>query len=81
MESPYITLTLEVSGTDDNAMQAFHDELRQWLWRWTPKLAYGELRIAYQDQDQINQDAQLEPDTIADDERYERMSGVPTWRA
>lgn len=69
MEQPYITLTLEVSSTDDTVMQILHRELQEKLWGWTSYLAYGELRIAYQDQAQIDQDATLEPDTICHDER------------
>jgi type VI protein secretion system component Hcp len=61
MEQPYITVTLEVSGYEEALLSRMHDHLRQCLRDWYPSLSYGEVRIAYQDQEQRDQDAQLEP--------------------
>lgn len=61
MGDAYITITLELSGYAEGELTAIHEHLRTLLRVWKPALAYGELRIAYQDQEQIDEDAQLEP--------------------
>lgn len=57
----YITITLELSGYDEGLLLALHDELRQCLRAHAADISYGELHIAYQDQEQRGQDAHLEP--------------------
>lgn len=61
MDTPYITVTLEVSGYSDAVMTDLHTHLRDCLREWHPFLSYGELHIAYQDQDQIEDDATVTP--------------------
>ena len=64
----YITVTLELSGEDDEALSEAHANLRDLLALWRDQLTYASLTIAYQDQAQIAQDAQVEVDP-RDDER------------
>lgn len=62
MDNAYITITLELSGDAEEELTAIHEQLRTLLRLWKPVLAYGEVRIAYQDQEHIHKDAQLESD-------------------
>ena len=61
METPYITLTLELGGTDEYAMLELHEGLRHILQAWTHALTYGDLHLAYQDSRQIVQEAHRDP--------------------
>lgn len=68
METPYITVTLEVSGTDEGALQALHDEFRDLLRVCRPRLTYVELSMAYQDQAQIDDDARMTDTLCTEDD-------------
>lgn len=70
MDRLYITVTLEISGYDATALQLYHADLQERLRRWHPCLSYGEVTIAYQDQAQLDADAQGEADTASDAEAW-----------
>ena len=60
----YITVTLDVGGYDEDVLLDLHAQLRDLLQSWRSTLTYCELNLVYQDEEQIDQDAQLhaEPD-------------------
>ena len=68
MDRPYITVTVEISGYDATALHLYHADLQESLRLWHPCLSYGEVTIAYQDQGQIEADAQGE--TLADEDTW-----------
>ena len=58
----YITVTLQISGYDEGMLLLYQTDLRELLRQWKYSLTWGELHISYQDQAQIEHDAQLDPD-------------------
>lgn len=66
MDKPYITVTLEVSGTDEETLLRLHKDCQYVLREWRHALSYGEVNLTYQDPAQIERDAQVEADADED---------------
>lgn len=71
MHEPYITVTLEVAGTDERVLHQLHQDCCELLLVWLHALDFGEVNISYQDQAQIEADAQVEAEGDDEDAWYE----------
>lgn len=56
----YTTVTLEISSDNPTLMEGIHALAKQLVSMYKDQVDYGEVRIAYQNQAQINQDAEVE---------------------